>query len=246
LIALGGSAPTVRAQTALSASVTPTYVSQYMFRGQRLGGSSFQPWVEADAGDLAVGVWCSTPLANRVPGQSDPEIDPYGSYTISLGRTVSVAPGCTVYTYPQAPAGKGFYRSEVEPSLAVNWTSAGVRITPKAYYDAVEKGATYELNAAAALPLAALGTEADLTATVGDTQLRAAVNGAAPAVASRGGYWLLGAAVPVQLTPHFKLTAGWAYSAGTGSYLKQGSQPKVPNPAAAGRGIVTVSLGCTF
>ena len=51
-----------------------------------------------------------------------------------------------------APAGKGFYRSEVEPSLAVNWTAAGVKIMPKAYYDVVEKGATYELNAAAALP----------------------------------------------------------------------------------------------
>ena len=54
---------------------TTSVVSQYMFRGTRLGGPSLQPSLEVDSGNLALGIWASTPLADKVPGQSDPELD---------------------------------------------------------------------------------------------------------------------------------------------------------------------------
>ena len=40
-----------------SVVVTPAFVNQYMFRGVRLGGPSFEPSVEIDSGNFALGVW---------------------------------------------------------------------------------------------------------------------------------------------------------------------------------------------
>ncbi len=241
--ALCAAASSSQAQAPVSVSVMTSYASQYVFRGERLGGPSFQPWVEATAGDLSLGVWASTPISAKVPGQSDPELDPYASYSISLPAHLSLVPGCTLYTYPRAPVGKGFYRSRFEPSVGLTWSALGVRVTPKAYYDLARRGATYELTAVAAVPLSSLGTEADVTATAGDTQLSSAVNGASPAIESRGEYWLLGVTVPVQLTRQLRASVGWAYTQATSSYLKQGILPRISNPAAAGRAVLTVALG---
>ena len=118
------------AAPAVSVTLTPSYVSQYMFRGQRLGGQSFEPSVEADTGNWALGVWSNLPLANRVPGQSNPEIDPYGSYTWNLGDSLSLQPGFTIYTYAKAPTDQGFFRSTYEPNFAVNYTIDGFKLTP--------------------------------------------------------------------------------------------------------------------
>ena len=60
-------------------TVTPAFVSQYMFRGTRLGGPGFQPAVEFDSGPVVAGVWTNFPVADTVVGQSDPEFDLYGS-----------------------------------------------------------------------------------------------------------------------------------------------------------------------
>lgn len=249
VLALATGATTAQAQPApanLSVVVTPGIVSQYMFRGVRNGGLSFEPTVEADAGNLAVGVWMNTPLSDKVPGQSDPEIDPYGSYTINLGGALDVQPGFTVYTYPRAPLDQGFYHATFEPNLAVNYTVRGVKLTPKLYYDFVLQGPTYEFNASSAVPLTAYGTELDFTATVGTFSQKNVVNGAAPKAKNWGNYWLLGVAAPFTISRSAKLTVGFAYTAGSGNYMKQGDAPKAQNTAAVGRGVVSVSYTWTF
>ena len=83
---LGGSDASAQAAAASAATwtVTPAVVSQYMFRGVRIGGPSLQPAIEFDQGDWALGIWANFPLRDKVPGQSDPELDPYGSYKIGL------------------------------------------------------------------------------------------------------------------------------------------------------------------
>src|SRR5665213_213858 len=152
-------APAAPAAPSLSWTLTPTYVSSYMFRGQRLGGQSFEPSLEADYGSLALGVWANDPFTNKdkVPGQSDPEIDPYGSYTFSLSDAFSIQPGFTWYTYVKAPTNQGFYRMTFEPNLALNYTVEGVKLTPKIYYDVVLHEVTYEFDATYAVPLKQLG-----------------------------------------------------------------------------------------
>ncbi len=59
---------------AFTTTITPSVVSQYMFRGQRLGGGAFEPSVEVDAGNLAIGVWANVPIVNKVSGVSIPRL----------------------------------------------------------------------------------------------------------------------------------------------------------------------------
>jgi len=239
-------APAAPTPPSLSIVFTPTYVNQYMFRGQRLGGNALEPTLEADYGNWAIGVWSNIPLENVVPGQSNPEIDPYGSYTYSVNDSLSIQPGFTLYTYAKAPTNQGFYRMTFEPNLAVNYTVAGVKLTPKIYYDAVLRGPTYEFNAAYTIPLKDLNSEFDLAGTAGTYLLTDAANQASPEVHAWGNYWLLGVSMPFTITKASKLTVGFAYTAGDGAYTKQGSFPKSVNTEAVGRGVVTVSYAWTF
>ena len=163
-----------------------------MFRGQRLNGAGFQPTIEMTAGDFTAGIWANVVLDKKVPDSSDPEFDLYGSYTMNIEKNWSFVPGFTAYFYPSAPTSAGFYRTTFEPSVALNGTVDGVKLTPKVYYDTVLKGATYELTAAYALPLKDLGTELGFVATAGTYKLKKAANHTTPDVKAWGDYWLIG------------------------------------------------------
>ncbi|MDB6094731.1 MAG: hypothetical protein JWM32_2293 [Verrucomicrobia bacterium] len=217
-----------------------------MFRGVRLGGPSFEPSVEVDSGALAIGVWANFPMADKVVGQSDPEYDIYGSYTVTINDATTLVPGFTWYNYPRADEGAGFYKMTFEPSLALNYTISGFKITPKLYYDAVLKGATYEVSGAFVVPIKDAGTELDFIATAGTFKWTDAFESTTPPVKNYGTYWLVGVSAPFQLTKNSKLTVGVAYTQGTDNYFKQGGAPKVENTAAVGRGVVTVAYAITF
>lgn len=242
------------AQTAAVATAAPGYavtatasvVSQYMFRGQRLNGAGFQPSVEVAAGDFTGGVWANVPLDKVVADSSDPEIDLYASYTFKINDATTLVPGATSYHYPSAPTSAGFYRWTFEPSLALNYTIEGVKLTPKLYYDTVLKGATWELTALYALPLKEIGSELDFTATAGTYKLKEFANDTTPSVKGWGDYWLLGVAMPFQLSKEAKLTVGFAYTEGRNAFTKQGSLGRVPNSLAVGRGVATVSYAWSF
>jgi uncharacterized protein (TIGR02001 family) len=229
-----------------SVVLTPAFVNQYMFRGARLGGPSFEPTVEIDSGSLALGVWTNFPMKDKVPGQSDPEIDPYGSYTLAVNDTLSVQPGFTWYNYPNADTSNGFFKSTFEPNIALNYTVNGVKLTPKLYYDVVLKGPTYELTIAYAIPLKDAGTELDWTIVGGTFLLKDYTKGADPAVKNWGNYYSIGVAAPFTINAKSKLIIGVAYTKGTSNFLKAGSAPRIENTAAVGRGVVTLSYAYTF
>ena len=239
-------APAPEAAPSYSWVFTPAFASQYMFRGARLGGPSFQPTLELDSGNLAVGVWANYPMKDKVPGQSDPEYDIYGAYTATVNDSLSIVPAFTWYNYPNADKSAGFYKSTFEPSLAFNYTVSGIKLTPKLYYDMVLKGPTYELTATAAVPLKDAGTELDFTATVGTFKWTDAFESSDPSYKNYGNYWLIGVAAPFQVTKNGKLTVGLAYTKGSDNFIKQGSFPKFENTSAVGRGVFTVSYAITF
>jgi uncharacterized protein (TIGR02001 family) len=234
------------APVAASWTVTPAVASQYMFRGVRLAGPSFQPTIQYDRGNGELGAWASFPLQDKVAGQSDPEIDAYGWYKITVSDTVSVQPGFTWYMFLNAEPRNGFYRSTFEPNLAVNWTVSGLTLSPKAYYDVVLRGPTFELNAAYAFPLKTIGSELDFNATVGTYKWDTAIADQAPAVKGWGDYWLASVTLPYQVAANAKVAATVAYTEGSGNYFKPGSLPKFANSAAVGRAVVTISYAVTF
>lgn len=241
-------APVVAAPAAPTSSwtFTPSVVSQYMFRGVRLGGLSFEPAIEFDYDNIGLGVWMNFPLANKVDGVSDPEIDPYGYYTIAINDSFSVVPGFTWYTYPRADSSVGFYKATFEPNVAFNYTVGGVKFTPKFYYDLFLEGPTYELTVAWALPLKNLGTELDFTGTIGTYKWKKAAENTYPDVHNYGDYWLLGVSAPYAINSSSKIIVGFAYTQGNNNFYHQTGSPKVENTTAVGRGVVTVSYAITF
>jgi uncharacterized protein (TIGR02001 family) len=231
---------------AYTTTFTPAVVSTYMFRGQRLGGGAFEPSVEVDAGNLAIGVWANIPLANKVPGVSDPEIDPYASYTFNINDSLSVQPGFTLYTYVNAKENNGFYEYTFEPNIAVNYTVAGIKFTPKIYYDVVLKGPTYELTLGYALPLKDQGTELDFTAQVGTYLQTDTAKNVSPEVKAWGDYDLVGVSAPFTINAASKVIVGFAYTQGSGAFTKQSGAAKAPNTLATGRCVVSLSYAYTF
>jgi len=220
-----------------------------MFRGARLGGPSFEPSLEYDNGNLAIGVWSNFPLKDKVVGQSDPEFDFYGSYTIeAIKDTLSWVPGYTIYTYPNADKSNGFYKATFEPNVALNYSVANTtwKFTPKIYYDFVLKGPTYELGAAYTIPLKDANTELDFTGTVGTFKWTDAVADSTPKGKNWGNYYLIGVAAPFTVSANSKLTVGFAYTKGSDNYVKIGTDHKQLNTAAVGRGVVTISYAITF
>jgi uncharacterized protein (TIGR02001 family) len=245
-----GQAPVVAAPAPAAPSsswvVTPTFVSQYMLRGVRLGGPSFEPTVEYDAGPLAIGLWSNFPLKDKVKGQSDPEFDVYGSYTFELAKDLTLQPGFIYYAYPNAKKKDGFYKNTFEPSLALNYTVEGIKLTPKIYRDVVLAQTLAEFSVAYALPLKEAGTEIDFLGTYGTFKATKAFEDSSPDVKNWGNYWLAGVTLPFQLNKDTKLSIGWAYTKGSDNFFKQGRAPKVENTGAVGRGVFTISCAFTF
>lgn len=239
-------APAPEAAPSVTTTVTPSFVSQYMFRGNRLGGPSFQPSVEVGYGNLGLGVWTNFPMKDKVVGQSDPEIDPYGYYTFAISDSISFVPGFTWYNYPDADKSAGFYKSTFEPSLALNYTVSGVKLTPKFYYDTVMQGPTYEFTASYSIPLKDLGTELALAATAGTYIWKDFWENSDPKTKNWGDYWQVGLTMPFEITKTSKLILGAAYTKGSGNFVKTGTTPKFENSAAVGRGVFSISYAMSF
>jgi uncharacterized protein (TIGR02001 family) len=236
----------VAAPPSSSWTLTPALVTDYMFRGVRLAGFSFEPNVEFDSGNLGLGVWANFPISDKVVGQSDPEIDPYGYYTITINDSTSIVPGFTWYNYPNANPSNGFYKATFEPNLTFNYTVGGVKFSPKVYYDMVLKGATVEFTATFALPLKDAGTELDFIGTVATYKWDDAADSATPSVKNYGDYWLIGVSAPFAVSKDSKFILGLAYTKGSNNYFKQGTAPKSANTAAIGRAVVTLSYAITY
>lgn len=239
-------APVAVEEAGGSWTLTSSVTSQYMFRGVRLGGPSFQPSIEYDAGGLGLGVWANVPLKDKIDGQSDPEFDFYGFYSVEVAKDLSIVPGFTFYTYPDADESNGYYKGTLEPSIALNYTIGGLKLTPKLYYDFSLKGPTAEVTAAFAIPLTNLGTELDFTATAGTFKWTDYASETNPAIKNWGDYYSVGVAAPYQISKSSKVTIGWSYTAGSNNYLKQGTDGKTRNSAALGRGVLTINYAFTF
>ncbi len=242
----GIASPLAAPRAEITVVTASSVVSQYVFRGERLGGLSLQPYIECDAANLRFGLWVNTPIRGKVKFASDPEADFYGACDIKLTDRVDLAPGFTLYDYPHAPTGYGYYRSTIEPNVALNYTAAGIRFTPKIYYDLVKRGPTWEIGADSALPLAAIGTELDFTGVIGTGDRRDAVNHANSLVKAHAAYWQAGVALPFQIIKGSKITLGWAYASAFDAYAKTGTLHKVPDSLAAGRGVLTITYTRRF
>lgn len=230
----------------VSVTVTPSFMSQYMFRGVRLGGSSFQPAAELTIEDFTAGLWASFPVSDRVPGQSDPEFDPYISYTFELCENLSLEPGFIAYIYPNADTANGLYRATYEPYLSLDYTVGKLTLTPKVYYDLIMEGPTFELNTMYAVLFNKLHTELDLSASVGMYFWDDSVKDESPRIRNSGSYYQIGVSLPFEIGEHLTITPGVAYAEGFDNYYKSSGAPREKNTSAVGRVVASFSVTWTF
>lgn len=237
----GADQPGPDAAAPVHGSATLGVVSAQIFRGERLAGQSLQPAVEIAAGRWTVGAWSNLGAAHLGSGRGAAEADVYAYAALPLAGGLSLLPGLTDYNYPSRPTMAGGVRQALEPNLALSFSAGGFRFTPELYYDFARHARTADLTVAFAYPLPALGTELDLSGQVGRTAAgRAAVTGATVVERSRG-YGSAGVAAPYQLG-RWRATLGFQYAAGFSASIREtGISPRA-DPAAAGRGVVSLSL----
>lgn len=234
------------AEPVLDVSVTPSYVSTYMYRGMRLSGQAVQGDIDAAYGGWDAGIWSSGPIdnENKVHGWSNPEIDPYLTYTYTINGSLNLQPGVTWYTYVEAPTADGFFKDRVEPDLALNYSVWGWKFTPEVFYDLVWKGPTGQLTAAYSIPLKDIGTSLDFSATVGGYSYHNFQNDAYPKIRESGNWWQAGVSLPYAITRQSTLTVGWQYVRGE-SYDHQDGFAAITNPAVA-RGVFSADFTWRF
>lgn len=228
-------------------TISPAIASRYLFRGVERAGASFQTSFDYAAVALSAGVWSNFALDGSAAADADPEIDLYASYALSgQSGLFQVVPGFCLYTHPDAKPSHGGYPVSLEPNLATVFSVSGIQFTPKAYYDLMLKGATFELTAAYALPLTTLGTELDFSASVGTFKYNAARADATPAVKNWGDYWSVGVSLPYRISARGRVLLNVTYSEGRNNYFKPTGSPRSANGNAASGAAVTLGYSVTL
>jgi len=227
-------------------TITPSFVSAYMFRGYRCGGFSFQPAAEYSKGPLTLDLTANFPISDKIYGVSDPEFDLAASYSWDIvPETFSVKPGFWVYGYPRAK--EDSYKVQFEPYLSFDYTISDIVFTLNFYYDFVMQGGGYEFGFNYSIPIKPLELDMELSALIGRYDNSNSVNGLPIKVKNKGDYFQAGVAIPYEFSRKSKLTAGWYYAKGTNNYFQYGNDPtKELNSDAIGRGFFQVSFSQLF
>ena len=238
-----------------------TAVSAYIFRGEKIGGPSFQPALEYAQGPLALGVFASFPMDKKWSDTEYPEIDFYGSYEISVVPDVfSVTSGFSVYSYPTAKKEEGWYKAYYEPYVKLGYRFHEALFSFTVYYDLTQNGAIYEVGAEYSLPVKPIGTELELSAFMGRFSLSNVEAYASPKVGKSGNYMQAGVSAPYEITEKSKITAGIYYARGCDNNYKYKHvipapgdpsvytlvKAKEPNPNAVGRVFLSASYSYIF
>jgi len=228
-------------------TITPAYVSEFMFRGSRYGGASFQPMIEYSKGPLDFGLWCNFPVADKIEGVSDPEFDLTASYTLTIvPNTFTIKPGFTLYTFPRAKKEDGFYKATFEPNVSFGYTAGDITFSLNLYYDLVMEGATYEFGVDYSIPLKLSNHELELefSAIIGKYDWDDSVADSVIKEGVKGDYWQAGFSIPFEFSKNTKLAVGWYYAEGinTKSYVGAVRYPILD----AGQGVFNVSFSHSF
>lgn len=201
-VAAGVSAQAQEA-SALSVTVDVTYVSDYVFRGVQLGDASVQPSIEASYGDFYAGVWHTSELSSN---DGTTETDLYAGYGFAVTDIVSLDVGVTQYTYS---GGSGGDSTEVFVGVA-----ADVLLSPSlyVYHDFDYDTYTIEASVGYSIPVDAINTSIDLSASVGyQTSDDNYSSGGVDLGLDDYTYYTVGASIPYALSDTATLTVGVEY-----------------------------------
>jgi hypothetical protein len=234
-------------------TLAPRYVSQYDYRGQMLGTNSLIIPLDFDADNFNFEVW----TLNYFNKKSNQEIDFSGNYSFKVSNEVTIRPGLTVYTYPKQDSehgffidydgiGAGYYSSELEPSIALDFYFLGIKFSPQFAYDRETKSSTYELNTEYDCEIKELNSEIDFFAILGTTNINNASKvKQPPSVIESFTYFNAGFLVPYKLSNHFTIKAGWQYDSGNG-YVKRAIRPVQYMSIPLSKGVFSLEINAKY
>jgi len=237
-------------------TVTPAFVSDYYWRGQKQGGPSFQPSIGYEKGPWSFGLTLAVPMDTKKEKMSEtvyPEIDLSASYEFSFANDhFKILPGILAYTYLTAddsnstPApGDDFHKAVIEPTVSFAFSAKDFNLSLNLYYDVIQKGPSYEVAAGYSISIAErFGVElAALAGKYDQTDVDTIKTD--PKLTSTGNYWQAGVSVPIELTKTMTVTPGWLYSKGYDHIAQRKNEPKMQLPDE-GRGVFSLSFSYTF
>jgi hypothetical protein len=234
-------------------TVTPTWMSEFNYRGRMVGGSSFMVPIDLNYGNFSYEIWAASDLSIR----SNQEIDYSANYSINLGGDILLKPGITIYTYPKQDSefgfyndyngiGLGYYSSELEPNVALEFNLGDVHMAPQIAYDRQVKSTTYELNADYDYKVSAINSKINFFVTIGQTYVaNASLVRLPPRVIESFSYYTAGFLVPYKLAKHFTIKAGWQYDYGSG-YVKREIRPVQYLKMPLSSGAVSVQIEANY
>jgi len=175
-----------------------SYVSDYVFRGVKVSDSALQPSLEATYADFYAGAWHSNEISDNVGGTHQDETDLYVGLKHKLDDTFSADVGVTRYLYNGG--------SQIDSSEVYVGINANVLLSPSiyAYYDFDNEVATYIGSVGYSLPIEAIKSSLDFSASVGFVD----TNGGQEYL-----YGVAGVAIPYKLSDTSTLTVGVDYIA---------------------------------
>lgn len=212
----------------LALSLSPTYVSKNIFRGQQIAGPSFQIPLQADYGAFTALLFSCSDLK----ASSNLMLNFHTSYLFNIGHTLKLETLFNVFTTPREDTlnplyvagkavGEQLYHTQYETGLGTEFTLYGFKLQPRYFYNTTIKGNTYELYTKYDLPLLYLGTEINFTAKIGamhDKNLTTPVISQVPRgvvaypLNLQTHYTVLGVSIPYQIKRSVSVKLGWYYN----------------------------------
>lgn len=184
----------------LSVTADISYVTDYVFRGDKLADASLQPSVEVSYAGAYAGVWYSDAISNK---GTDSEADLYAGYGFAVSDTLTLDVGATRYTYNGG--------SDLDTTEGFLKLSADVLLSPTLayYYDFDLETSAYEASIGYSLPVDAINSSLDFSGVIGTVQ----------APGEDRVYGSVGVAVPYALSETATLTVGVDYIVNDGKFF---------------------------
>lgn len=144
-----------------SLTLDNTIASEYIFRGVEKADVTFHPSLEVTYGNFYGIVWAALP-EDSVAGVINDEIDFVAGYTFAIDDTWTLDVGATYYYYSGAASTSTF-----EPYVGISGDVGGFSLNFYGYYDTYIDDLTLQAGVGYSLPLEAIGTSLDFSATLG-------------------------------------------------------------------------------
>lgn len=208
LVATGAGLIAQDARSSYSVTTDFSYSSEYIFRGIKQAGSSFQPSVEVTVGDAYVGLWTNQPITKH----QDNELDLYGGYKYKVNEELSLEAVGTYYWYPEA---KGWStRHSWEGGVGATYSLHGISTSVYGYHDFTLESNTVQASVGYSLALQSIGASLDVTGFYGAVDADNWTPRTPVKVHESYSYYGLDVSVPYKLSEKATVTVGahWAHN----------------------------------